>query len=99
MSSDAIVRVRSGPRTAAGKRRSRGNALRHGFYARDILLPKENPNDFAKLVQELRDDYRPEGVLEDHLILVIASGIWRKRRVLRAEAVGVDLAGRKVTLP
>jgi hypothetical protein len=89
MSSDPIVRIRSGPRTAAGKRRSRGNALRHGFYARDILLPNENPNDFAKLVQELRDDHRAEGVLEDHLIWVIASAMWRKRRMLRAEAAEI----------
>jgi hypothetical protein len=89
MSSDPIVRVRSGPRTAAGKRRSRGNALRHGFYARDILLPNENTSDFARLVRELGDHYRPEDVIEDHLILGIASGIWRKRRMLRAEAAEI----------
>jgi hypothetical protein len=56
-----------GPRTAAGKRISRRNALRHGLRAPEILLATEKPRDLADLDQRLREDLKPVGELEDVL--------------------------------
>ena len=79
----------SGPRTIVGKRRSRRNALRHGFYADEILLPNENHELFSQLIEQLRDEWRPEGVLEDYHVFVIGASIWRRLRMLKAEAAEI----------
>src|SRR5439155_19081929 len=44
----------TGPRTTRGKAKSRGNALKHGFFARDLFtyfaVQRENPLEFQDLV-------------------------------------------------
>jgi hypothetical protein len=36
----------TGPKTEAGKQRSRRNALRHGFTAETVIEPLENPKEY-----------------------------------------------------
>ncbi len=86
------ARRSTGPRTGAGKSRSRLNALRHGGYATHLAWSDEalralgeNPLEFRELASRLQaaegpsDDPLWETQLED-----LARLCWRKRRVERA---------------
>ncbi len=77
----------TGPRTAVGKRRSAGNALKHGLSASTtILLPDEDPREFQQLGRTLRKELHPEGVLQETFFQRILSCLWRLQRIGRLEA-------------
>jgi hypothetical protein len=84
--SRAIVRSGTGPRSPMGKERSRGNALKHGLFAKVVLLSHESRAHFASLLLGLRRDLNPEGMLEEVLVEKIAMSLWRYRRFLQAES-------------
>jgi len=88
--SSAITPRATGPRTAAGKRRSRYNALKTGIFAKVALLESEPPSEFASLLEGLREDLQPQGTFESKLVENLAWLLWRKQRVLRAE--GAEIA-------
>jgi hypothetical protein len=79
----------TGPRTEAGKARSRWNALKHGLLCREILIPggdgKESRYRLQRLIAALRDELNPQGILEEMMVEKIAGCYWRLRRVMRAE--------------
>jgi hypothetical protein len=66
------------------------NALAHGLYANDLVLPWENEQDFVDLYHGIRRQLRPDGTLQDEVVLDIAQLHWRKRRV----HIGMQLAYR-----
>jgi len=80
----------TGPRTPAGKARIKFNALRHGLLAKSVILPirsrSEKRSHFDALLEQLIDELKPVGILEDMLVEKIAVSYWRLRRALRAEA-------------
>jgi hypothetical protein len=84
--STATMPRATGPRTAAGKRRSRLNAITHGLLCRDLILEGENRADFAKLHRALTNDLRPHGTLQNLLVERLAILFWRLRRVITAES-------------
>ena len=57
------------------------NALTHGVYAREGILPWEDPKAFDDLHQEIRRDLNPSGYLEEQTVRDIAMVHWRKRRL------------------
>lgn len=71
----------TGPRSLAGKARSRQNALKHGLTASQTMLPGEDPVEFAGLRESLFNSLKPLNDLEFQLVERIASLIWRIRRV------------------
>ena len=75
----------TGPRTPEGKARSSQNASRHGLFARDTLLPDENPEEFIQLIDELELDLKAVGGFERRLVCHIADAEWRMRRLVRLE--------------
>ena len=75
-----------GPRTPAGKARSSKNALSHGVFARQVLLPGEAKGELAGLRDELRRELQPQGPLQEQWCEVIVDGFWRLQRSRRAEA-------------
>lgn len=79
----------TGPRTAAGKARSRQNALKHGILSAETLITdgetKEDAATFEALGEELRADLAPQGFLQETLVDRLVALIWRWRRVLRYE--------------
>jgi hypothetical protein len=79
----------TGPTTARGKRNVSRNAIKHGIFAREVVIAagegEENLKEFHDLVEKLREDYEPVGVVEESLVETIATCWWRKARVLRAE--------------
>jgi hypothetical protein len=76
----------TGPKTAAGKKSVRHNALKHGILAKATLLPGEDPELFSALREELRSSIDPVGELEETLVEMIASYAWRLRRLVQAES-------------
>ncbi|QWG14943.1 hypothetical protein KMZ29_09940 [Bradyrhizobium sediminis] len=56
------------------------NALSHGFYSNDFVLPWENQQDFDDLLQALRDEYCPGAVSEETAVFDLASLHWKKLR-------------------
>jgi hypothetical protein len=59
------------------------NALAHGIYGKDILLPWESRKDFEKLLADLRDDFRPVGRMQNDIVFDLAHLRWQKYRVRR----------------
>src|ERR1700722_13883320 len=79
----------TGPRTPDGKANSRQNALKHGLFAMDIFFGgvtnRENPEQFEKLLNALREYYQPDGIAEHLEVERITACWWKLRRVWRYE--------------
>jgi hypothetical protein len=79
----------TGPKTLRGKRTVSRNAITHGILAREVVITagdgKESLEEFHALVEGLENSYQPVGVVEEALVQMIATALWRKARVLRAE--------------
>jgi len=57
------------------------NALQHGYYARDVLLPWESREDFEQLHADLRDELQPDGRMEEEIVFDITHLRWQKQRI------------------
>src|SRR5262249_61912360 len=70
----------TGPRTAAGKHKSRRNAVRHGLTAETIIDVLEEAADYEALAAAISADFRPATNFEHYLIARLISVLWRLRR-------------------
>jgi len=75
----------TGPRTEAGKRRSRRNAIRHGLTAQTIIDAHEDATEYRALQRAVSADYRPRTNFEIELIARLVSLLWRLRRAVAIE--------------
>jgi len=77
----------TGPRTARGKRISSRNALKHGFFSRELvlrhLLNKEDQKDFVQVLKGLRDDWKPVGQSELIQVELMANHLQQYKCILR----------------
>ncbi len=83
------ARKSTGPRTEAGKARSRLNALKHGRRAKTLaapVLPQEDAAELARRIQDWIDSYRPVGAVETDLVTRAARASWALDRAERCEA-------------
>ena len=80
----------TGPKTEAGKRRSRRNSRKHGLTAEVLVVEDENAEDFRELREGLMRQYDPQGAMECELMERVAGILWRLRRVLTFEAAVID---------
>ena len=76
----------TGPRSQAGKARSRLNSRKHGLTAKMLIVVGENADDFDQLRAELMAEHDPQSVLETELVERLAGILWRLRRVPSFEA-------------
>ena len=74
-----------GPRTQAGKQKSRLNALRHGLTGQTILLPGEDEQIYLTFTKEYFEALNPEGTLERQLAQTAADTQWRLNRIKSLE--------------
>lgn len=58
-----------------------GNALKHGIYSQEVILPGEKPRDYALLRAGLYDEWKPEGPTEEELVERLALQLWKRRRL------------------
>jgi len=78
----------TGPKTEAGKRRSRRNAVRHGLTADTIVVALEDIEDYQAFEAVVTLDYDARTAVQRELVLRLASLLWRMRR---ATAIETDL--------
>jgi hypothetical protein len=85
----------TGPRTAAGKRRSAQNALRHSLLARSPVLENESRCGFDEMLRQYIQYFAPRNAAEANAVEQMCSAVWRRRRVwsLERDALNLDLAG------
>jgi hypothetical protein len=58
-----------------------GNALKHGGYSKAIVLPGEDPEVFEALYQGVREEWEPQGTLEENFVLALAKLMLQRNRV------------------
>jgi hypothetical protein len=85
-----VGRKATGPRTAAGKEKSKRNALKLGIFAKEALLPDESPAEFNSLWRGLRKALQPVETFGEALVEMMAINLWMQRRVLIADVAGVE---------
>src|ERR1700722_15363964 len=79
------ARKSSGPITAEGKQRSRGNAVRHGLTAETVSGALEDADDYQAFEAAIIADYDAQSAVERELVLRLASALWRLRRATALE--------------
>ena len=82
--------VSTGPMTDEGKAIVSQNAVKHGIFARDLIISsgdgKEDEQEYRELLDGLVVSLNPAGQMECLLVEKIAVDFWRLRRVLRFES-------------
>jgi hypothetical protein len=73
---------------AKNKSRTR-NALVHGLYARDLVLPWDSKDDFEKLHADLKAEFSPHGRAEEEAVLDLATLHWQKHTLWRMRKAAV----------
>lgn len=84
----------TGPRTEAGKCRSRRNAWRHGLTAESIVDVVENAADYKRFESQILADYQPKATIEYELVTRLASLLWRLRRATSIESGLLEIQAR-----
>jgi hypothetical protein len=79
----------TGPRSEAGKRRSSRNSLKHGFFAKFVVVPGESSAKYRSLLKSLRDEKQPVGPTEEFLVGIIANTMWRLQRHYAADSAEI----------
>lgn len=69
-----------GPKTELGKYIVSQNAIKHGAYAANPLLPGENRADYDALLESCFKTYKPRGLYEETLVTDLVNAMWRKAR-------------------
>jgi hypothetical protein len=79
-----------GPKTPAGRLRAARNALKHGLFARKlVLLIDEDSAAFGAFEAAVHAELAPVGALQANLVARIVVAAWRARRADRLEAAAL----------
>ncbi len=70
----------TGPRTKAGKFRSKWNALTHGRTAKSPLLPFEDEQQYRTHISEIHKALVPDNYVEHQIVEEYANSTWRLQR-------------------
>ncbi len=85
----ANAKKSTGPRTAAGKQRTRFNALTHGATARELKATMhwmgEDPDQYDRLREGFLASLAPANFLESYLLENMAETAWRQERLIRSQ--------------
>src|SRR5438132_4687639 len=71
----------TGPKTPEGKAAVRLNALDHGLRAHTVVLPRENPEQFHQLCEDLEAEWQPQTRTEQLYVEQMAVSQWKLRRM------------------
>ncbi len=83
------AQLSTGPTSAEGKAIVSRNAVKHGIFAKDMVINvgdgREDELEYYELFADLKKDLAPVGRMETILVEKIAVNYWRLRRLLRHE--------------
>jgi len=77
----------TGPRTLAGKERSRMNGLKHGLRAEQVVLPGESKEEFDAELKAFFDDWKPRSHTRAVLVERAWNDYWWNQGFAAAEGV------------
>src|SRR5437868_2902756 len=80
---------KSGPKTARGKLCSRRNAIRHGLFAKELLVVPADQKEFDHFQHDLVTDLAPRSALHKMAAQMVVASAWRYKLALRLEATRV----------
>ena len=82
----------TGPRTAQGKRRSSRNAVKHGFFCRDLqmTLSTADRRECTKLLTGLHETWNPIGQSELIQVELMAFHLHQQKRLMRLMSIRRD---------
>jgi hypothetical protein len=69
--------------------RTKSGSITHGLYARDVLMPWDDREEFEALHEELRKEDLPIGASEEQCVLDLALAYWHKQTIWRLRAATV----------
>ena len=75
----------TGPKTAAGKEKTRLNGLKHGLRSEEVVLPTESRSAFESHMAAWMDDWKPPTETRRFLVERAATAAWRLKRCVRNE--------------
>lgn len=81
------ARRSTGPRTFAGKKRSSRNAVTHGLFCEDLVLPGESQELFRAIRQGLIASLKPQNLVELLIVDRLVAATWKLRRLQAAEKI------------
>ena len=85
----------SGPKTAAGKAKSSLNAVKTGLTGHTVLLPTDDAAAYQTHVERYREEFEPNGFLEEQVVQTLADTQWRLNRLPTLESGFLALARRR----
>lgn len=78
----------TGPKTPEGKKKSSRNAIRHGYFARDLIVNcpylNESPADFDLYDSVITSYLRPNSQAQELLAKKLTFSVWRQQRLITA---------------
>ena len=66
------------------------NAVKHGILSKEAVLPHESKEEFEDLLAQYEADFVPVNVTESTLVEELATIVWRKKRLLKAENAKIN---------
>jgi hypothetical protein len=75
----------TGPKTAAGRSRSKWNALKHGLTAEEVTLYDESAEDYAEFSRGMMEWLEAVGSVEELLAGLVVIFAWQLLRAIRME--------------
>src|SRR5581483_6896554 len=76
----ANAKKSTGPRTEAGKAKTRTNAIRHGLCAFIDCMDNEDTTESRALLADLMEEHQPQGPTEQILVFKMAENFWLTKR-------------------
>jgi hypothetical protein len=84
-----------GPRTPAGKAKSRRNARSHGIFCTALTMTAGEKSDFDKFQSQLRSELKPSGALLELLFDDVVTAAWQLKTAIRAGQTAANVAMRE----
>ncbi len=88
----------TGPKSQAGKERSRFNALKHGCRAKLPILPGEDPVAYQERLDAWIDKFQPRDAVETYMVERAVQASWQLDRADRAEVTAMIEAAEELAL-
>jgi hypothetical protein len=76
----------TGPNTTEGRAAVRLNGVKHGLYAKTLVLKGESESDFNALLESYEAEHAPATPTEEALVQQLVMATWRLRRLYNQEA-------------